>query len=182
MDMSNEQYLSYRRRVAESNLIKTCIAKKLHDEVELTGDEKEYLHRWRENPDLIPAMPSYQSIGEMSGEDVYKLSALPGVHLDQFKDYSVNEVVLELSNFIDDNFIKDIEKNVHSSQLRDEWSLDRDIVHRNKELDIVLSKIEEDSWRTATKFDEKEEESIKKLFLYNHQTTHIGRHYHKKDV
>lgn len=44
--MSDEEFLSYRRRVAETTLIKSKIMYKLHKDEDLTASEKKYLTAW----------------------------------------------------------------------------------------------------------------------------------------
>lgn len=44
--MSDEEFLSYRRRVAETTLIKSKIMYKLHKDLDLTASEKKYLTVW----------------------------------------------------------------------------------------------------------------------------------------
>ena len=69
----------------------------------------------------------------------------------------MNDLVLELSHFIDPEMIRKVEVGLLEANLRRKWQLSEDfnlIERRNKEIDLVMHEMEEVSWRAADMFDQ----------------------------
>ena len=56
------------------------------------------------------------TIAELSAEDIFSLNQIPGVHIsrDNHGKYALNDLVLELSHFLDDELINRVEMEVLS--------------------------------------------------------------------
>jgi len=168
-DITDHQYLNKQRRLAESNLIKTKIITKLHHDEPLSESEKKYLKAWRSKigASMIPKSSTKMTLGNLSDKDSNIFNSLPLIEISDLKDYSLNDIILELNHFIDSNAIATIEKEVHIETLKSEWGLPKDFTvneTRHKEIDLVLGEIEENAYRHAAKFDENEIDGLKKVF------------------
>ena len=67
-------------------------------------------------------------------------------------NYALNDLVLELSHFLDEEVINRVEMEVLSSKLTKDWGLPKDfkiIETRNKEIGMILNEMEELAWRMA---------------------------------
>ena len=66
--------------------------------------------------------------------------------------FSLNDLVLELSHFLDEEVVNKVETELFSDKLRKDWDLSNDfkvIETRNKEISLVLNEMEELAWRSA---------------------------------
>jgi len=179
-DISDEYFLLKRRREAEANFIKTKIIHKLHKDAPLSKSETKYLKEWNTqisdskyfNIDkcMVPAEPCSYTIGNLGREDNQHLNSVPLVNVKGLEKYAINDLILELNHFLDKNTIETIEKEVFVEGLKQEWDLPKDLMlseTRNKEIDLVLGQVEENSYRHAGKFDQQEMEGLNKMFETN---------------
>ena len=82
----------------------------------------------------------------------------------------MNDLVLELSHFIDPETIRKVEVGFLEENLRREWQLAEDfnlIERRNKEIDLVMHEMEEVSWRAADMFDQQEKSYIQDIAFFD---------------
>lgn len=92
----------------------------------------------------MPAEPSKLSLGEaLSPEDIYALNSLSRVSIDkdQKSAIALNDLVLELNNFVDSETIRKVELGLLEDTLKQEWKLSEDfrlVSARNKEIDLVM--------------------------------------------
>lgn len=78
----------------------------------------------------------------------------------------MNDLVLELSHFIDEEVVNKVEAELFSERMRRDWGLSKDfkvIETRNKEISLVLNELEEVAFRSAGQFTEKDLENIRKM-------------------
>lgn len=175
LDMNAEHFLHRQRCRAEANLIKAGIAYKVHHDIALSSNETIYLNEWMKlskNEEtllaqadiLVPGNPSKLTLADaLSPEDFYTLNSLNRVSINgsQRDEIALNDLVLELSHFIDPQTIRNIELSMLEQSLRDTWDLQQDfklVERRNKEIDLVMRQMEELSWRTADMFSDREME------------------------
>ena len=97
----------------------------------------------------------------MSAEDIFALNQIPNVELCREKHgkFALNDLVLELSHFLDDEVINRVEMEVLSSKLTSDWGLPKDfkiIETRNKEIGMILNELEEVAWRMSGMYDQKD--------------------------
>lgn len=105
----------------------------MHNDLELTSAEKKYLKTWvnglqqdksfnitNHRDSMIPRNYSKHSLNKLSGEDIFALNQIPGVKFDREKhgNYALNEIVLELSHFIDEEAINRIELSIMSDNIK----------------------------------------------------------------
>ena len=77
---------------------------------------------------MVPATESRLDISSMSPEDMYSLNSIPNVELKRevHGAYALNDVVLELSHFLDTDTLKNVELTCLEDSLRKEWELNHD--------------------------------------------------------
>ena len=176
-EFSDENFLLKQRREAESNLIKTKILHKLHEDRPLTSNEKAYLKRWNEELKsgkylsvrdcMVPNDHSQKTLGALSSSDKQHLHSLALVDTSGLDAYALNDVVLELNHFLDTKTIQTVQKEVLVENLKNEWDLPKDYMlseRRNKEIDLVMGEIEEKAYRHAGKFEPHELEGMKRMY------------------
>ena len=84
----------------------------------------------------------------MDAESFYTLNSLNNVQLKKEDHglYPLNEIILELSHFLDPEVVEKVEIEMFRKKLCDEWDLDSSFKFaesRNKEIGIVLNELEE---------------------------------------
>ena len=75
---------------------------------------------------MLPKSFSKSTLEEaLSAEDIFTLNQIPNVEIDRAAhgQYSVNDLVLELSHFIDDEVVNRVEVQLMSDRIKEEWSL-----------------------------------------------------------
>jgi hypothetical protein len=165
--LSAEEYLALSRRRAESKLIKSKIIYKINQGQVLSHNEKNYLKQWvsdiRVGKDrnlmnlrdsMLPQASTKLTIGDVDAKTLYALNSISRVSLERERHgtFSLNDLVLELSHFLDEEVVNKVETELFSDKLRKDWDLSNDfkvIETRNKEISLVLNEIEELAWRSA---------------------------------
>ena len=115
------------------------------------------------------------------------MNQIPNVCLDREKHgkFALNDLVLELSHFLDEEVINRVEMEVLSSKLTKDWGLPKDfkiIETRNKEIGMVLNELEEVAWRMAGMFDEKDISALETMFSINRNKDYFDKQYFKSDM
>lgn len=116
---------------------------------------------------MVPSTHSSLSLSTLKGSDRDHLNSLPLVDITGLEKYAINDLVLELNNFIDSKIINNLESEIYVSHQKHEWNLSDDYTlseRRNKEIDLVMGEIEEKVYRHAAKFDDTEIEGIKRMY------------------
>jgi hypothetical protein len=199
--ISKEQYLDISRRRAEAKLIKTKIIFKLYqDSKDITANEKAYLKAWladlRENKErnilnvrdsMIPERPTTLTFNDLDAKNVYALNAINRVEIDRQRhgNYSLNELVLELSHLLDEEIVNKVEMEVLSHKIKNEWGLNSNfsvIETRNKEIGLVLNELEEVAWRTAGRFNDKDLDNVKRMISIQRNTDAFDREFYEIDM
>lgn len=170
--ISDAEYLDITRRRAETKLIKMKILYKLNHSHELSANEKLYLKEWTNDvtnnldrnilnlrDSLLPEKPSRLSLNDIDAKDYYALNTIPRVEFvrQQHGKFALNDLVVELGHFLDEDVVNKIESEMLSERLRREWGLSKDfrvVESRNKEISLVLNELEELAYRTAGEFTE----------------------------
>ena len=166
-------------------MIKARITYKVHRDIALTSNEKSYLNAWMTKASrneallsqadlMVPEEPSNLTLAEgLNAEDFYTLNSLNRVSLEdaeQRSSIALNDLVLELSHFIDPETIRKVELGFLEENLRKEWRLADDfnlVERRNKEIDLVMREMEEVSWRAADMFDAQEKSYIEDIVFFD---------------
>ena len=110
---------------------------------------------------MIPSTPTTLTVGDVEAKSLYALNSISRVNLDREKHgaYSLSDLIVELSHFLDEDVINKVETEVFSEKLREEWGLSKDfkvIETRNKEIGLVLNELEEVAWRSAGQLTERD--------------------------
>ena len=166
--ISDDRFLHQQRCQAESRLIKTTILSKLHKGESLTDLETTYLKAWRENihGSMTPEHPSDIKISQLSKSDQDALNSLPLIDTSGLGDYAVNDLVLELDNFIDPVSVADIEHEIKVETLKVQWGLPHDFIvseKRHKEADLVLGQVQENAYRYSAQFEKHEIQGLRDM-------------------
>ena len=157
MDLSDEAFLNLQRRRAETKFIKSKIILKQHRGDALSAAEQKYLKQWVSEIEngrnvnltnlrdtMLPRNHSSMTVGDgMSAEDLFAFNQVPNVELkrDKHAKFALNDVVLELSHFLDDDFVNRVEMQLVSERLRKQWDLPEGfqlMETRNKEIGLVF--------------------------------------------
>ena len=182
--MAPELFLKKQRCRAETIFIKARITYKVHSGFPLSHNEKRYLDKWIDKASetktliphadvLVPSEPSKLSLAEaLSPEDFYALNSLSRVDINasQQHEIALNDLILELSHFVDTETVRKVELGLLEDKLRQKWKLAEDFnltEKRNKEIDLVMHEIGEVSWRTAAMFDESEKQYIEDMVFFD---------------
>lgn len=176
-EFTDESFLLQQRREAESNLIKTKILHKLHEDRPLTSNEKAYLKRWNKELKsgkylslrdcMVPNDHSHKTLGSLTSSDKQHLHSLELVDTSGLESYALNDIIVELNHFLDTKTIQVVQKEVLVENLKNEWELPKDYMlneRRNKEIDLVMGEIEEKAYRHAGRFEPHELEGMKRMY------------------
>lgn len=119
---------------------------------------------------LLPKNYSLTKLGDaLCAEDIFALNQIPNVEINrkQHTNFSVNDLVLELGHFLDEEVVNRVELQVLSERIKKEWELPESfqlIETRNKEIGMTLNELEELAWRMAGQYDEKDIKSLEAMF------------------
>ena len=122
----------------------------------------------------MPDQPSKLTLAEaLSADDFYSLNSLSRVSIqgdDQKHAIALNDLILELSHFIDTNTVRKVELSLLEDNLKAQWELADDfslVERRNKEIDLVMREMEETSWRAANVFDKQDKQYIEDMVFFD---------------
>ena len=185
---SDSTYLDFKRRKAESNLIKNRILYKLHRNVELSPLEKEYLAVYKENLQtatvlqagkvMVPRQTTALTVKKLSDKDLALFAGLHKVDVkllrDKFSHYSANELAFELNHFIDDFLPSRVEFAVIEKKALNDWGVQPDPSCKSKLKPLWNNKglwwhgnaLEEYIFRTSSQYTEKDIKDFMTLFGY----------------
>jgi hypothetical protein len=88
---------------------------------------------------LLPATPTKLTLGDVDAKSLYALNSISRVQLERERHgaFSLNDLVLELSHFLDEEVVNKVETEMFGDKLRREWGLSKDfkvVETRNKEI------------------------------------------------
>ena len=198
--MTDEEYLERFRRRAEAKMIKSKIIYKINSGSELSQNEKVYLKQWvadiKDRKDrnlgnlrdsMVPESSTKLTIGEIEAKSLYALNSVSRVSFERERhgQYSLSDLVVELSHFLDEDVVNKIETEVFSERLRKEWGLSpgfKVIETRNKEISLVLNELEEVAWRSAGMFNEKDFEYLKAMLSVKRNKDYFDKQFYENDM
>jgi hypothetical protein len=107
----------------------------------------------------LPKNPSRLSFNEIDAKNIYTLNTIARVELDRKNHgtFALNDLVLELSHFLDEEVINKVESEILSKRVSEEWGISKDfklVETRNKEISLVLNELEELAFRTSGEFSQ----------------------------
>ena len=198
--LTSEEYLALSRLRAETKLIKSKIIYKINQGQSLSANEKTYMKQWvgdiRTGKDrnlmnlrdsMLPSAPSKLTIGDIDAKSLYALNSISRVHLERERHgtYSLNDLVVELSHFLDEEVVSKVETEIFGDKLRNEWGLSKDfkvVETRNKEISLVLNEFEELAWRSAGQLTEKDLEHLKAMLSVKRNRDYFDRQFYENDM
>lgn len=130
---------------------------------------------------------SQSKISDLTGDDIFTLNQIPNVKLNRLthRDCSVNDLVLELSHFIDDETVNRVELSMISDRIKQQWDLPKDfqiMETRNKEIGMVQNEMEELSWRSTGTFDDQESESLENMLSTSRNQDYFDKQFYQQDM
>jgi hypothetical protein len=201
---TDKEYLHFKKRKAEANLIKTRILLKIHENLPLSNLESEYLAVYQEalskasisqaGKVLIPENFTSLRVKDFKDEDCKVFECLYKVNISSLRErvgnFSLNEILFELSHFIDDYLVNRVEFFVIEQRLLKEWGIQPDFkglsklkpLWNNKGLWWQGSALEEYLWRKSGQFSEKDFQDFFTLFGYESNKSFKDLTYWKMDM
>lgn len=198
---SDEEFLQLKRLKAEAKLIKASILRRLAKDQSLSVGQIAYLEEWKaemkkSSPNsagriYLPKLITSMSLSDLSQKDSQVLQDLRNVSFPADCTISLNELVLELSHFIDDEVVNRVEFTMSEatelrkwkglfpradgrSRLRPQWE--------NKELQLRNKELEEQLWLQAGVMTPKDLKTFEDFFGFMKQNTRFGRLWWPYDI
>jgi hypothetical protein len=115
---------------------------------------------------MIPSKSSATRVDSLKAEDFYTLNQINGVEFTREKHgaYALNDLVLELTHFLDRDLVRNVELTCLEEKLKKEWQLGSEfrlVDKMNKEAVLVMQELEETAWKEAGKFNDSDLKNIK---------------------
>ena len=198
--LSAEEYLALSRRRAEAKLIKSKIIYKINQGAALSNNEKAYMKQWvgdiRTGKDrnlvnlrdsMLPAAHTKLTIGDVDAKSLYALNSISRVQLERERHgaFSLNDLVVELSHFLDEEVVNKVETEIFSDKLRNDWGLSKEfkvVETRNKEIGLVLNELEELAWRSAGQLNDKDVDHLKAMLSVKRNRDYFDRQFYDNDM
>jgi hypothetical protein len=136
---------------------------------------------------MLPDTESKLTLNDIDAKNFYVLNSIPKVNIDRdmHGKYSLNDLVLELSHFLDEEVVSKVETEMFSDRLRKEWGLSKDfkvIETRNKEISLVLNELEELAFRSSGMFTDKDLEYVKRMISIKRNKDIVDQSYFENDM
>lgn len=197
--LSAEEYLQLSRRRAEAKLIKSKLIYKVNQGLALSNNEKTYMKQWVSGilndsttllnlrDTMLPTEHTKLTIGDVDAKSLYALNSISRVSLERERHgaYSLNDLVVELSHFLDEEVVNKVETEMFGDKLRKDWGLSKDfkvVDTRNKEISLVLNEMEELAWRSAGQLTQKEISHVKDMLSIKRNKDYFDRQFYENDM
>ena len=123
----------------------------------------------------------------MEAKTFYAINSISRVQLDRDNhgQYAINDLILEISHFLDEDVINKIEMEIFSKRVQKEWGLSKDfslIETRNKEIGIVINELEEVMFRLSGMFNDKDYEYVKKYLSITRNKDTFDKAFYEIDM
>lgn len=200
----DKDYLSFKQRKAEANLIKLRIFTKLQNGIPLSNLESEYLAVYKQallssplsqaGKVLIPPKVTSLKLENLPNSDKSIFNSLNKANYEsleqEIEHYSLNELLFELSHFLDDYLVSRIEFHILERGELEDWGITPDQNGGSKLKPLWTNKglwwqncaLEEYIWRKASDFTEKEKKDFLTLFGYERNKSFMDQVYWKMDT
>jgi hypothetical protein len=176
--------LDYVRRRAERNLILLKISIKCLKSEQLNQDEIEFLKKLTQgktlldfhNSGVLPTLTSLK-LKDLSAVDLYSLQSLHNVEFNSnHENYSLNELILEFSNFIDNGSVMKIVTQLFEQTAQNKGKY-YSLLHNknNKEQTLLSHEIQEQLWRKAGEFDSDDIQKLKTILKVKKDKSRFDR-------
>lgn len=173
---------------------------KKYEDIELSPSEKKYLNAWtsdlEENSSrtllslresMLPPTPTSLTFQSLDAKNLYSLNSIARVQIDRdlHGEFSLNELMLELSHFLDDEVVDKVELELFSKRVSQEWGLSEDfklVETRNKEIGILLNELEEVFYRMAGMFTDEDYHNVKSMFSIKRNKDYFDKQFYDLDM
>ncbi|OMJ81485.1 hypothetical protein SteCoe_18053 [Stentor coeruleus] len=198
---NDKDFLNFKKRKAEANLLKMRVLLKLHNNTPLSQIESEYLSEYKDalkvasineaGSVMVPYNITSLKFSDLPDEDKLVYEGLHKViSPEEFKEYSLNEYLFELSHFIDDYLIRRLEFNIIEQKDLKDWGIPVDPtggsklkpLWKNKGLWWQNAAMDEYLWRKASDLSEKDKEDFLKLYGYHQNKSFMELVYWRMDT
>lgn len=132
---------------------------------------------------MVPKEHTKLAIKDVDAKTLYTLNSIARVSLerDRHGAYSLSDLVLELSHFLDEEVVNKVETEIYSEKLKKEWKLSKGfkvVESRNKEIGLVLNELEEVAWRSAGMLDETDFNHIKAMISVKRNKDYFDKQFY----
>ena len=136
---------------------------------------------------MLPTAPTKLTIGDVDAKSLYALNSISRVQLERERHgaFSLNDLVVELSHFLDEEVVNKIETEIFSDKLRNDWGLSKEfkvVETRNKEIGLVLNELEELAWRSAGQLNDKDVDHLKAMLSVKRNRDYFDRQFYDNDM
>ena len=136
---------------------------------------------------MLPQSYTNLTIGDVDAKTMYTLNSISKVSLDREShgDFSLSDLIVELSHFLDEDVVNKVEVEIYSERLRSEWGLSKDfkvIETRNKEIGLVLNELEEVAWRSAGQLNDSDVAHIRAMISVKRNKDYFDRQFYANDM
>lgn len=108
-----------------------------------------------------------------------------GLERDSHGVFALNDLIVELSHFLDEEVVNKVETELFSDKLKSEWGLSKDfkvVETRNKEIGLVLNELEEVAWRSAGQLSDKDFENLKAMVSVKRNKDYFDKQFYETDM
>lgn len=152
--------MDLKRIKAEAKLTKAAIIYKLSKKMALSKDEIRYAKAWKHHVStkghFLPKTITSQTLGNLTPHDTGFIMSINGVDIGKEAAHvSANELILELSHFIDEDVITRVEDKMRGFE---DFSA-------NKETSLINQEIEEQLWRRSGQMTEEDMGHFKEMYM-----------------
>jgi hypothetical protein len=136
---------------------------------------------------MLPAAHTKLTIGDVDAKSLYALNSISRVQLERERHgaFSLNDLVVELSHFLDEEVVNKVETEIFSDKLRNDWGLSKEfkvVETRNKEIGLVLNELEELAWRSAGQLNDKDVDHLKAMLSVKRNRDYFDRQFYDNDM
>jgi hypothetical protein len=177
INLKSHDFLYTKRRQAERNLILLKIIKTLSDpSSSLSQNEIRYLKHIidetsnTKNTNLnhiaLPAHVTKLKFSDLSANDIYSLNSLYNVEIDKkYNDFSISEVALQFSFFIDNTTINKLLLSLYENFVikKDKVQTTQIFNYENKEPTMISNEVKETLWRLSSFITEDDKVKLKDM-------------------
>ena len=134
----------------------------------------------------MPSSPTKLAMKDVEAKSYYALNSISRVTMDRdlHGNFSLSDLVVELSHFLDEEVVNKVETEVFSDRLRKEWGLSKDfkaVETRNKEISIVLNELEELAWRASGMISEQDLTYLKRMLSVKRNKDSFDKYFYEND-
>ena len=140
----------------------------------LSENQQKYFKKLAISPDLVSNNRSalFIKFKELSGEDISKLREIGFEYSPEYADYSVNELLFEVSQLLNEDILLQFRRTVGWVSAQKDWAIDlpeslSSSKYFNNKKKLLLDRLEDLEWQRACMFSEEDIKDISNLLGLN---------------